>query len=58
MQVFRNNPVLAIGLLVAAIGALALSWMLFLRPPAPPSVEPVTPPPVQRSPNDTQGQPL
>ncbi|GIV11428.1 MAG: hypothetical protein KatS3mg020_0919 [Fimbriimonadales bacterium] len=55
MQAFRNQPALAVGLLILAIVAVFLSWFLFMRT-SEPKVEPVTPPPVQQNPNEGQGQ--
>jgi len=40
MQTFRNNPVLAIGLLIVALIVLLASWWFFIRTPQP-KVEPV-----------------
>lgn len=55
MQVFRDKPVLAVGLLIVALVLVFLSWFLFVRTPEP-RVEPVTPPPAQQNPDAGQGQ--
>lgn len=56
MQIFRDKPALAIGLLIVALLVVFLSWFLFMRTPEP-NVEPVTPPPApQQDPNTGQGQ--
>lgn len=55
MQVFRDKPVLAVGLLIVALVLVFLSWFLFVRTPEP-QVEPVTPPPSQPNPAAGQGQ--
>jgi hypothetical protein len=56
MQTFRNNPVLAIGLLIVALMLLLASWWFFIRTPEP-VVEPVKVP-IPTSPSARQESPL
>lgn len=55
MQVFREKPILAVGLLIVALLVVLVSWMFFMHTPEP-QVEPYTPPPAQPNPNEGQGQ--
>ncbi|GBC92330.1 hypothetical protein HRbin15_00796 [bacterium HR15] len=56
MQAFRNNPTLAIGLLVVALLILLASWWFFMRTPEP-NVSPVQPPPPAPTP-EKQANPI
>jgi hypothetical protein len=53
MQTFRNNPALAVGLLVVALLLLLASWWFFMRTPepniAPVQVSPPTTPPAKQA---------
>jgi hypothetical protein len=57
MQLFREKPVLAFGLLIVAVIALVASWFLTTRTPEP-QMPTYTPPPQQSNPETGQGQPL
>ncbi len=57
MQNLRDNPMLAVGLLVVAVLALAVSWFFFMRPSTP-EVEPIQVPPAQTDPSQGGYSPL
>ncbi len=57
MQNLRDNPMLAVGLLVVAVLALAVSWFFFMRPSTP-EVEPIQAPPAQTDPSQGGYSPL
>jgi hypothetical protein len=55
MQIFREKPVLAFGLLAAAVIALVVSWLLTTRSPEP-QVPTYTPPPQPSNPDLGRGE--
>ncbi len=55
MQLFPKKPVLALGLLAAAVVALVVSWFLTIRSPEP-QVPSYTPPPQPSNPDAGRGE--
>ncbi len=57
MQNLRDNPMLAVGLLVVAVLALLASWFFFMRSSVT-EVEPIQAPPAQTDPSQGSFSPL
>jgi len=55
MQLFREKPILAFGLLIVAVAVLVASWFLTTRTPEP-QIPTHTPQPQQSNPETEQGQ--